>query len=725
MQEQHTEDWVLLVHREIAWACGIDHTDHQKFQDVGELTKHIANEHENYFPGNESGTIRDYAELSQIQNDPSGSVTNVTESSAPEEELTKHIAGHLRTLALVSLEGTIWQSDEYSTPLDLFKTSSCQRPQEVFEVEKEVSSSIQRILPSLRDNSPEAQVDKESNPQLIRPKMSEQRLTEQNLQQCLGPHGIVQPDSSICIQEFHIWMRSNQSIGIRGRADVPDGDAQFVPAQALEQFFTPDRLKKILKALFEAHPPKSHVSPNTIRSSYLKALAILLEIGEGRYIECFVHYPALRDQNLPFLNRPTNFPVTTGSGSDMFSRFAERQWSYCAPIIKYDIDTRWKSDHILPILCKEKKGEGASAVTYRIKLHATHDELALYNNDPEIPPGNVYALKTFHQYSEQFYEKELQSFSFILDLFKKKGNTGLIGFYGSFRHGRRLNVLLEYADGGTLEDYFKQHSPPSRGVEIIDFWESLSGILKGLHAIHFLVEDDQEAALLLGYHRDVTPKNILCCMADAKNPYRCHFKLGDLGVSHFTKRVLAHDAGGTKTYGAPECYGHDDYFTKTPRTISNKVDIWSVGAIFSEAMEWLVHGYKGLERYRHQRSQEHSDMRDFRDPGCFHNGTALLSSVMAIHEEIQCDLRLSDTITAGSDGVPGILSIAEEMMGRDYQARPEAARADKRIQDMVNLSRINLDRLPAARSRIHPVRAATVRIDPLRKLRMSLLRSDS
>ncbi|KAL9082442.1 MAG: hypothetical protein Q9165_008894 [Trypethelium subeluteriae] len=524
----------------------------------------------------------------------------------------------------------------------------------------------------------------------------------------IGSHGIAQPDSSPCIQEFHNWLRSNQAIGRCGRVDAGDSDAFFVPAQALEQFFTPDRLKKILKALFEAKPPASHVSPDTIRNNYLKALAILLKIGDGRYIEWFVHYPNLRDQNLPFFDRPQNFPITTGSGPDLFRRFTESQWSFCAPIIKYDIDTRWEPDRILPILCKEKKGEGASGATYRIELHPTHNELGLYNNDSEILPGNVYALKTFHAYSEQFYEKELQSFSFLLDQVRRHRNAGLIGFYGSFRHGSRLNILLEYADGGTLEEYFKQHSPPSRGVEIIDFWESLSGILKGLHAIHFVMEDDQEQALLLGYHQDITPKNILCCMCDSKSPYRCYFKLGDLGVSHFTKRILVHDAGGTKTYGAPECYDYDDYFTKTPRKISNKVDIWSVGAIFSEAIEWSVHGYNGLERYRQQRSQEHSHIHDFRDTGCFHDGNALLSTVGSIHEGVRYDLRLSDTITDGSDGVPGILSITEEMLGWDSSERPEAAGASKRIQNMISASRTNLDRRLAARPPIHPMRASTV-----------------
>jgi serine/threonine protein kinase len=56
--------------------------------------------------------------------------------------------------------------------------------------------------------------------------------------------------------------------------------------------------------------------------------------------------------------------------------------------------------------------------------------------------------------------------------------------YGSYIHGDNYNIILEYADKGTLEEYFRRESPPSRGGDIIKFWEGLFQLIKGLKAIH-------------------------------------------------------------------------------------------------------------------------------------------------------------------------------------------------------------------------------------------------
>lgn len=49
-------------------------------------------------------------------------------------------------------------------------------------------------------------------------------------------------------------------------------------------------------------------------------------------------------------------------------------------------------------------------------------------------------------------------------------------------------MLLEYADKGSLEDFFQSETPPSHGGEIIKFWEGLFLLIKGLKAIHSVQE---------------------------------------------------------------------------------------------------------------------------------------------------------------------------------------------------------------------------------------------
>ena len=69
-----------------------------------------------------------------------------------------------------------------------------------------------------------------------------------------------------------------------------------------------------------------------------------------------------------------------------------------------------------------------------------------------------------------------------------KNSEGIIKFYGSYDHGNKSHILLEFADKGTLDDFFRTETPPSRGNEIVDFWENLFKLIKGLKAIHSVKE---------------------------------------------------------------------------------------------------------------------------------------------------------------------------------------------------------------------------------------------
>jgi serine/threonine protein kinase len=79
--------------------------------------------------------------------------------------------------------------------------------------------------------------------------------------------------------------------------------------------------------------------------------------------------------------------------------------------------------------------------------------------------------------------------------------SGIIGFHGSFTRGDTHNVLLEFADKGTLEDYFRTQIPPVDPEDIINFWQALFKILDALRHIHQL--DGTGGPLI--FHGYVTP----------------------------------------------------------------------------------------------------------------------------------------------------------------------------------------------------------------------------
>lgn len=78
--------------------------------------------------------------------------------------------------------------------------------------------------------------------------------------------------------------------------------------------------------------------------------------------------------------------------------------------------------------------------------------------------------------------------------------------------------------------------------------------------------------------------------------------------------------------------------------------------MLSVAAEWLYHGKQGLERYENDREEEQSGIEDFRDTGCFHNGTTVLQAVGNAHDGIYNDIVNADTITGS------MLEVIEDML---------------------------------------------------------------
>jgi hypothetical protein len=65
-----------------------------------------------------------------------------------------------------------------------------------------------------------------------------------------------------------------------------------------------------------------------------------------------------------------------------------------------------------------------------------------------------------------------------------KNCDGIIRFFGSYIHGPERHILREFADKGTLEELFKRETPPSHGIDIVKFWESLFQVIEALKVIH-------------------------------------------------------------------------------------------------------------------------------------------------------------------------------------------------------------------------------------------------
>lgn len=161
-----------------------------------------------------------------------------------------------------------------------------------------------------------------------------------------------------------------------------------------------------------------------------------------------------------------------------------------------------------------------------------------------------------------------------------KPSPHIVAYYGGFIHGNSYNIILEYADQGTLETFMRNTKSPSSPEETILFWDRLFDVTHGIMTIHGKIGKESSASQILkGYvlsqflkylskhvvnriHQDIKPANILVFSGDGTSPYDCHFKVADLGLTHFKPSDSQPndpselDAFGTRAYGMQKLQIH-------------------------------------------------------------------------------------------------------------------------------------------------------------------------
>ncbi|KAI9866765.1 MAG: hypothetical protein M1813_000707 [Trichoglossum hirsutum] len=486
-------------------------------------------------------------------------------------------------------------------------------------------------------------------------------------------------DDHPTLQEFHSWFDNSCVKGTLGPA--AKSDHQFMPSKWLESYFKDSRrLRNILKEVFE--PSDSPISPEAIQGKYEKVFGVLLRIKKGRFIRCFIEYPSLLDEKLPFDKRPTHFP--TEGAEDFFESFYKQQWMFCPPVFCRGETKRYDPECILPIIYKEQISGGASAIVYKIVLHKSYNHLRGVRDSGQDQSdlfADTFVLKTYKtKNAEQYYKNEVDGFKKL----QSHGGLGqnMITFYGSYIQGDSFNIILDYADEGTLEQYLRI-TGQLPAEDVIPFWRELFNVIKALVGIHEVTPDGLSAEMQIfqGWHQDVKLSNILI-KSDPTSPFKRRFILADLGLSHFKSKMSLQedstdeDTRGTRTYGAPECYRSDDFVQGSVLRVKQKVDIWSLACVFSESATGILRGYDGIQKFRQLRMDETAKISGFRDPDCFHGGNSVLYAVGQWHKSISSDIRRGDHITAA------VLELINEMFW-DSSSRPDAMQLWKKSQEIL------------------------------------------
>ncbi|KAK7948477.1 uncharacterized protein PG986_009363 [Apiospora aurea] len=195
--------------------------------------------------------------------------------------------------------------------------------------------------------------------------------------------------------------------------------------------------------------------------------------------------------------------------------------------------------------------------------------------------------------------------------------------------------------------------PPSSFESIVGFWEDLSKVAEAVESIHNLKVRRElgDSVNFHGWHAHIKPDNIL--------RVRGEYKLADLGFAKFRKKdengpePSTGLVGLTETYGAPET----DIKRRTRRGgtrtgYTQKIDIWSLGCVFSVAATWVVLGCQGVLIYDKLRQNAINQLRESHAKStptaddAFHDGQRVLSAVTEWHAYRRASMRKVDTITS-------------------------------------------------------------------------------
>ena len=106
---------------------------------------------------------------------------------------------------------------------------------------------------------------------------------------------------------------------------------------------------------------------------------------------------------------------------------------------------------------------------------------------------NTFVLKTYlPAEAEANYNAESDAFRKLR--WSGKPSAHIIAYYGGFIHGNSYNIVLEYADKGTLETFMRITEPPLSVEHTLLFWNRLFDVSHGIMTIHNVMGDDRSAA---------------------------------------------------------------------------------------------------------------------------------------------------------------------------------------------------------------------------------------
>ncbi|KAF7552103.1 hypothetical protein G7Z17_g4547 [Cylindrodendrum hubeiense] len=290
-----------------------------------------------------------------------------------------------------------------------------------------------------------------------------------------------------------------------------DGDespADYILQSALERYWQPANVEGI----FNSQNPIVYQSFNQIiKGGFIRVFSILAFIGQPQEIGRFTRYN-LDDQHLPLTTRPGMW-LENPPNDRLYEDFYKYQWRFCPLefgngfIHKREIPPQM----ILPIQYEERLSRNVAdenvAIVWKVKIN---DECK-----GKIPTGTVVFKVYQTEAASELFSTEADAYS----KFPEDYWNYIVKCYGSFEQKKKRTIILEYAPGGTLLDFFEKKRAPRDERELNMFWTELLRLLNALYLIHEMSRPTDVSTWVLSAKKIAGDKNALAMANDGNRMY--------------------------------------------------------------------------------------------------------------------------------------------------------------------------------------------------------------
>ncbi|KAF2635190.1 kinase-like protein [Massarina eburnea CBS 473.64] len=416
----------------------------------------------------------------------------------------------------------------------------------------------------------------------------------------------------------------------------------FIPINKIDELITRQRILEELNQLSIGNADDREKYANDIWETYSspkpttrrKLFATLVLLEKTETILDFIS-EGTHDNDLPFrFSRANKVRYKNGKPVEAFWKsniwkemekdlFKMYQWYMLSPYFEMSCELAPKVNHyiiedrvVLPLVSQSTAEQtdiiqSGFSVVIKMKFHNAHYNADQYGND------QFFAVKELlkpQKASDDHSNKEVQS----LIRLNNRNHEHLIRLLMTFEHKNHLNLVFPWAQGNLQDFWMEAYPDPQKtlGNRELSRWmaKQCLGISLALSEIHNNPFDSSRQPLQIpntdgrnyGRHGDLKPENVLWFQSNSQSAEDSSLgilKVSDFGLvdfhgTHSKSRVPAADLGVTPTYRAPEF--------EVKKQVSQAYDIWGIGCIFLEFLEWYLRGKSGVLDFVQKRQNDHT-----------------------------------------------------------------------------------------------------------------------